>query len=201
MLLLVIAFSLESTFEAFAVLQIMIWQFEKAPSVQTANCNAMTFYIPICVFLYEFLIIPLRQSRSTFHKTGSFYIPTRVCFTISHRLFFSHRCFNQLGDGWHYGRPATRQTPTNPHHYSLLTFPPLLITAHRATSTKPTSDLIHSPLLAARSPDAGTFSPSEIGATPRPSCGGGAPTVIPLADARGGRANSARSLPRRQQVA
>ena len=194
MLFILIAFSLESTFEAFAILQIMFWQFEQAPSVQTTNCNAITFYIPIYVFLYEFLIIPLRQTHSTFHKTGSFYIPTQVCFTVS------HRCFTHLGDGWHYGRPATRQTPTNPHHYSLLTFPPLLITAHRATSTKPTSDLIHSPLLAARSPDAGTFSPSEIGATPRPSCGGGAPTDIPLADTLGGQADSARSLLRRQQV-
>src|SRR5437867_3098423 len=66
MLLLVIALSLEYTFEAFAVLQIMFWQFEQARSVQTANYNAITFYIPIGVFLYVFLIIPLRQSHSIF---------------------------------------------------------------------------------------------------------------------------------------
>ena len=100
-------------------------------------------------------------------------------------------------DGTMADQPPVKHPPTH-HHYSLLlAFPTLLITAHRTTSTKPTSDLIHSPLLAARSPDAGTFSPSEIGATQRPSCGGGAPTKIPLADARGGRADSARSLPRR----
>ena len=58
MLFLLIAFSLESTFEAFAVLQIMIWQFEQAPSVQTAICNAMAFYITIFVFLYEYRTDP-----------------------------------------------------------------------------------------------------------------------------------------------
>ena len=132
MLFILIAFLLESTFESFAVLQIMFWQFEQAPSVQTAICNAMAFYITICVFLYEFLIIPLRQTHSTFHKTGSFYIPTQVCFTISHRLFFSHRCFNQLGDGWHYGRPATCRTPTNPSPLLIITRLPN--TTHYCTS-------------------------------------------------------------------
>ena len=66
MLLLVIALLLESTFEAFVVLQIMFWKFEQARSVQIANYNAITFYIPIGVLLCVFLIITLRQSRSTF---------------------------------------------------------------------------------------------------------------------------------------
>ena len=57
---------MEYTFEAFAVLQIMFWQFEQARSVQTANCNAITLYIPIGVFLFTFLIIPLRKSHFTF---------------------------------------------------------------------------------------------------------------------------------------
>src|SRR3954470_5516209 len=95
------------------------------------------------------------------HKEKIIQHSTRqVHFTFRHRYvsLSATGCSSATGvsinwgmDGTTADQPPVKHPPTH-HHYSLLlAFPTLLITAHRTTSTKPTSDRIHSPLLAARS--------------------------------------------------